>query len=66
LPDNVKTVSNEDGIPGGVKVWDKKMAQCFTETLPLNIVHERKFSPRKRWMAFFGSEHAALEPPLCR
>jgi polyphosphate glucokinase len=32
LPDKVKTVSNEDGITGGVKVWDKKMDQYFTET----------------------------------
>ncbi len=31
LPDKVKTVSNEDGITGGVKVWDKKMDQSFTE-----------------------------------
>lgn len=30
LPDNVKTVSNEDGITGGVKVWDKSMDQSFT------------------------------------
>ena len=31
LPDNVKTVSNQDGITGGVKVWDKRMDQTFTE-----------------------------------
>jgi len=31
LPDNVKIVSNEDGITGGVKVWDKRMDQTFTE-----------------------------------
>lgn len=31
LPDNVRTVSNEDGITGGVKVWDKQMDQSFTE-----------------------------------
>ena len=31
LPDNVKTVSNEDGITGGVKAWSKKMDQSFTE-----------------------------------
>ncbi len=31
LPDNVKTISNEDGITGGVKAWDKKMDQSFTE-----------------------------------
>ena len=30
LPDNVRTVSNEDGITGGVKVWDKPMDQSFT------------------------------------
>ncbi len=29
LPDKVKTVSNEDGITGGVKVWDKSMDQSF-------------------------------------
>jgi hypothetical protein len=38
LLDNVKTVFNEKGIIGGVKVWHKKIAQYFTETL--NIVHE--------------------------
>jgi polyphosphate glucokinase len=32
IPDNVKTVSNEDGITGGVKAWDKKMDQSFAET----------------------------------
>jgi polyphosphate glucokinase len=32
LPKNVKTVSNEDGITGGVKAWDKTMDPCFTET----------------------------------
>jgi polyphosphate glucokinase len=32
LPDNVKIVSNEDGITGGVKVWSKQMDQSFTET----------------------------------
>lgn len=32
LPDNVKTVSNQDGITGGVKVWSKRMDQTFTET----------------------------------
>ena len=31
LPDNVKTVSNQDGIIGGVKAWDKRMDQTFTE-----------------------------------
>ena len=31
LPDKVRTVSNEDGITGGVKVWDKSMDQSFTE-----------------------------------
>jgi len=30
LPDTVRTVSNEDGITGGVKVWDKVMDQSFT------------------------------------
>jgi polyphosphate glucokinase len=33
LPDNVKTVSNQDGIIGGVKAWDKTMDQTFTEAL---------------------------------
>jgi polyphosphate glucokinase len=32
LPDNVKTVSNQDGITGGVKVWNKRMDRTFTET----------------------------------
>ena len=32
LPDNVKTVSNQDGITGGVKVWNARMDQTFTET----------------------------------
>jgi polyphosphate glucokinase len=31
LPDKVKTVSNDDGIIGGVRVWDKQMDQSFTE-----------------------------------
>jgi len=31
LPNNVKTVSNQDGITGGVKAWDKRMDQAFTE-----------------------------------
>jgi len=31
LPSNVKTVSNEDGITGGVKVWDTSMDATFTE-----------------------------------
>jgi polyphosphate glucokinase len=31
LPDNVRTISNEDGITGGVKVWDKRMDQTFTD-----------------------------------
>ncbi len=30
LPDKVRTVSNEDGITGGVKVWDKTMDPSFT------------------------------------
>lgn len=30
LPDTVRTVSNEDGITGGVKVWDKAMDASFT------------------------------------
>lgn len=30
LPDTVRTVSNEDGITGGVKVWDKAMDSSFT------------------------------------
>ncbi len=30
LPDNVRTVSNEDGITAGVKVWDKQMDQSFS------------------------------------
>ena len=30
LPDTVRTVSNEDGITGGVKVWDKAMDPYFT------------------------------------
>lgn len=30
LPDTVRTVSNEDGITGGVKVWDKAMDGAFT------------------------------------
>ena len=29
LPDTVRTVSNEDGITGGVKVWDKAMDTSF-------------------------------------
>ncbi|MGH6736704.1 MAG: ROK family protein [Methyloceanibacter sp.] len=37
LPDNVKTVSNLDGITGGVKVWDKKMDQSFTETSSASV-----------------------------
>ena len=32
LPDNVKTVSNQDGITGGVRAWDNAMDQNFTET----------------------------------
>lgn len=31
LPDNVQTVSNQDGITGGVKVWDKRMDRAFSE-----------------------------------
>ncbi len=31
LPDNVKTVSNEAGITGGVRVWDKRLDQDFME-----------------------------------
>ena len=30
LPDTVRTVSNEDGITGGVRAWDKAMDPCFT------------------------------------
>jgi hypothetical protein len=30
LPDTVRTVSNEDGLTGGVKVWDKAMDASFT------------------------------------
>lgn len=30
LPDTVRTVSNVDGITGGVKVWDKAMDPSFT------------------------------------
>ena len=30
LPDTVRTVSNEDGITGGVKVWSKAMDARFT------------------------------------
>lgn len=30
LPDTVRTVSNEDGITGGVKVWDKAMDASFS------------------------------------
>ena len=29
LPDTVRTVSNEDGITGGVKAWNKAMDPCF-------------------------------------
>jgi polyphosphate glucokinase len=31
LPDNVKTVPNQDGITGGVKAWDSKMDQSFSD-----------------------------------
>jgi polyphosphate glucokinase len=31
LPDNVKLVSNEAGITGGVRVWDKRMDVVFEE-----------------------------------
>lgn len=37
LPDNVKTVSNQDGITGGVKVWNKSMDQTFTETSSASV-----------------------------
>ena len=37
LPDNVKTVSNQDGITGGVKVWSKQMDQTFTETSSASV-----------------------------
>jgi len=30
LPDTVRTVSNDDGITGGVKVWDKAMDASFS------------------------------------
>jgi polyphosphate glucokinase len=29
LPANVKTVSNEAGITGGVRAWDKRMDHLF-------------------------------------
>lgn len=32
LPDTVQTVSNEDGITGGVRAWDNAMDQNFTHT----------------------------------
>jgi polyphosphate glucokinase len=31
LPSNVKTVSNEAGITGGVRLWDKRMDHAFDE-----------------------------------
>jgi polyphosphate glucokinase len=29
LPDTVQTVSNEDGVTGGLKVWNKAMDASF-------------------------------------
>jgi ABC-type uncharacterized transport system ATPase subunit len=55
----VKTVSNENGIIGGVKAWDKKMAQYFTETSPLNIVHQR--SPAELFHLFTVCFLAAVD-----
>jgi polyphosphate glucokinase len=31
LPDNVKTVPNEAGITGGVRLWDERMNRIFSE-----------------------------------
>jgi polyphosphate glucokinase len=31
LPANVETASNEAGITGGIRLWDKRMDHAFSE-----------------------------------
>jgi polyphosphate glucokinase len=42
LPDKVKTVSNQAGITGGVRLWDARLADCFSKHPPF----EESFSAR--------------------
>ena len=34
LPNNVLIVSNEAGITGGIRLWDRKMDDDFVDTAP--------------------------------
>jgi len=40
LPTTIKLVSNDDGITGGVRLWDSRFDECFADTREPKVVKE--------------------------